>query len=117
MKKTKKYCLALDLISKKELMDAYIQHHKNVWPEIVKSIRDSGIKQMEIYRIENRLFMIIEADDSFDFEQKDKLDKQNPVVQKWERLMWKYQQAVPGGRAGEKWRLMQKIFDLKLADG
>ena len=117
MKKLKKYCLALDLIPDQELINEYIQYHQNVWPEILASIKESGIEQMEIYHIENRLFMIIEADDSFDFKQKEKLDKQNPTVQKWEQLMWKYQQAIPGGRAGAKWRLMHKIFDLELADG
>jgi L-rhamnose mutarotase len=33
-------------------------------------------------------------------------------VQEWEQLMWKYQQAIPGSRPGEKWRLMDKIFAL-----
>jgi len=26
--------------------------------------------------------------------------------------MWNYQQAIPGVKAGEKWVLMNKIFDL-----
>jgi L-rhamnose mutarotase len=34
-------------------------------------------------------------------------------VQEWEQLMWKYQQALPGSKPGEKWRLMEKIFDLR----
>jgi len=33
-------------------------------------------------------------------------------VQKWEELMWKYQVPVPGGKPGEKWRLMSRIFSL-----
>jgi L-rhamnose mutarotase len=27
--------------------------------------------------------------------------------------MWKYQQALPMAKPGEKWLLMDKIFDLK----
>jgi L-rhamnose mutarotase len=33
-------------------------------------------------------------------------------VQEWEQLMWKYQQALPGAQAGEKWRIMDRIFSL-----
>jgi L-rhamnose mutarotase len=33
-------------------------------------------------------------------------------VQEWEELMWKYQQAIPGAKPGEKWVLMNKIFEL-----
>jgi L-rhamnose mutarotase len=66
----KKYCLALDLINDATLIAEYENRHKreNAWPEIMKSITDSGISNMEIYRTGNRLFMIIEADDNFSFE-------------------------------------------------
>jgi L-rhamnose mutarotase len=33
-------------------------------------------------------------------------------VQEWEELMWKYQQALPCAERGEKWMLMEKIFEL-----
>ena len=67
---------------------------------------------MEIYRVSNRLFMIMETDENFSFEKKDEMDNANPKVQEWERLMWQYQQALPGAKPGEKWMLMNKIFDL-----
>ena len=108
----KRYCLALDLKDDPKLISEYEAHHKNVWPEIQKSIRDSGIQKMEIYRTGNRLFMIMETGDSFSFEQKAKSDAANPIVQEWERLMWKYQQALPLSRPGEKWIIMNKIFEL-----
>lgn len=40
------------------------------------------------------------------------MDANNPKVQAWEALMWKYQQAVPGTKPGEKWVMMDKIFEL-----
>jgi L-rhamnose mutarotase len=115
MKNLKTYCLTLDLVSDPNLIDEYKKQHQNVWPEIIESIKSSGIEQMEIYQLENRLFMIIRASESFDFSKKAKSDKKNPAVQKWENLMWQYQQAIPGSKPGEKWRLMDKIFDLKKA--
>ena len=108
----KRYCLALDLKDDGALIKEYEEYHQKVWPEVLKSIKDSGIKEMEIYRINNRLFMIMETIDDFDLEQKVKMDKTNVKVQEWEQLMWNYQQAIPGSRPGEKWRLMERIFTL-----
>jgi len=108
-----RYCLALDLLDDDLLIKEYEAYHEKVWPEILDSIKDSGIVQMEIYRLSNRLFMIMEVEESFSFESKAKTDAANPKVQEWEQWMWKYQQAIPGGKPGEKWRMMEKIFDLK----
>ncbi|GGH19592.1 L-rhamnose mutarotase [Sphingobacterium alkalisoli] len=108
----KKYALGLDLIDDPQLIQEYVDLHKNVWPEIKASISDSGILNMEIYRFENRLFMIMEVNELFSFEKKANMDASNPKVQEWEKLMWKYQSAIPGAKEGEKWVLMDKIFEL-----
>lgn len=108
----KRYCLALDLIDDDTLIAQYEEHHKNVWPEIIASIQNSGIMQLQIYRTGNRLCMLMEVNESFSFTEKAKADNANPKVQEWESLMWKYQQAIPLSKPGEKWRLMEKIFDL-----
>ena len=108
----KRHCLALDLKNDPELIAAYEEHHKKVWPEILENIRDSGILSMEIYRAGNRLFMIMEVDDQFSFERKALADLSNPKVEIWESLMWKYQQALPFAKPGEKWVLMEKIFSV-----
>lgn len=106
----KRHCLALDLKNDVELIAAYEEYHRNVWPEVLQSLSDSGIQNMEIYRISNRLFMIIEVADDFSFENKAKFDANNEKVQDWEVLMWKYQQALPIAKPGEKWLPMDKIF-------
>lgn len=108
-----RYCLALDLKNDAQLIAEYEKYHESIWPEIHDSITGSGITGLEIYRIFNRLFMIMETDDAtFSFEKKGAADAANPKVQDWENLMWKYQQALPGAKLGEKWVLMNKIFDL-----
>ncbi len=106
----KKYCLALDLKDDPALIAAYEKYHQQVWPEVIKSIKDAGIEMLDIYRTGNRLFMIIEANDDFSFEKKAAMDAANPKVQEWETLMWKFQQALPWAKPGEKWVLMDKIF-------
>lgn len=107
-----KYCFALDLVNDPALIAAYEQYHCNVWPEILASIKNAGITNLEIYRFGNRLFMMMETDDTFSFERKTAMDAANAKVQEWEQLMWKYQQAVPGVKPGEKWVMMDKIFQL-----
>jgi L-rhamnose mutarotase len=109
----KRHCLTVDLKPDPELIQEYKKYHEAVWPEIIKSIIDSGINSMEIYCRDSRLFMIMETDDSFSFSEKSKMDASNPKVQEWESLMWKYQKALPTAKPGEKWVLMEKIFDLK----
>jgi len=108
----KRYCLALDLKDDAVLIAEYEAYHREVWPEILQSIKQAGIDQMEIYRTGNRLFMIMEVNDEFNFEKKALADAANDKVQQWEQLMWKYQQAIPGSMPGEKWILMNKIFSL-----
>ncbi len=39
-------------------------------------------------------------------------DAADPRVQAWEELMWQFQQPLPWAKDGEKWVLMDKIFEL-----
>lgn len=111
---SKKLCYACDLIDKPELIQAYKRYHakENAWPEITKSIRDSGIVNLEIYLLANRLFMIMEVDETFSSERKQMMDSVNPHVQEWEELMWQFQQVPPGAQEGEKWLPMEQIYKL-----
>lgn len=108
----KRFALTLALKNDAELIKEYETFHEAVWPEVLRSITDSGIQEMEIYREGTKLFMIISANDDFSFERKSAMDLQNAKVQEWEELMWKYQQKIPGAAPDEKWILMKKIFEL-----
>ena len=108
-----KYCLALDLKDDAALIAEYERYHEKIPDAIDKSIRDAGVTNLEIYRTGNRMFMILEANDTFSFEKKGKMDAENADVQAWETLMWRFQQALPNAKEGEKWLVMDKIFYLK----
>lgn len=110
----KRFCLTLDLKDDPKALASYDEYHRNVWPEIQKSLGDSGILSMQIYRAANRLFMIIEVTDDFSFERKAKLDNANPKVQEWETLMANFQQRLPFAKPGEKWVVMDKVFQYTL---
>jgi L-rhamnose mutarotase len=108
----KRYCLTVDLKDDPELIAEYEERHRDIWPEIKVSILSSGIINMEIYRLDTRLMMIMETEDVFSFEQKAARDAINKKVQEWETLMWKFQQPLKNAKPGEKWVLMNKIFEL-----
>jgi L-rhamnose mutarotase len=110
---TRRYCFTLDLKNDPALIAEYRKYHEQIWPEITKSIEDSGIEDMEIYLLGTRMFMVMEVNDTFSFEAKSRADQENPKVQEWEQLMWKFQQALPAAEPGEKWRRMERIFKLE----
>lgn len=110
---TKRYCLTLDLKDDPKLIAEYRRYHKKIWPEIAKSIRDSGIADMEIYLLGTRMFMIMEVNENFSFAAKAKADAVNPKVREWEDLMWEFQKPLPNAKPGEKWLLMDRIFKLE----
>ncbi|MEX2591973.1 MAG: L-rhamnose mutarotase [Anditalea sp.] len=110
----RKYCLALDLKDDPHLIEAYKQYHaeENFRPEITASIKESGVTHMEIYLTGNRLFMIMEVDENFDFKRKAQMDAENPQVQEWESFVSTFQQSLPWAKEGEKWVVMEKIYQL-----
>ncbi|MEG1545364.1 MAG: L-rhamnose mutarotase [Tannerellaceae bacterium] len=111
----KRYCQTLDLKADEALIKEYTHWHspEYIWPEIPEGIRAVGIRQMEIYRLQTRLFMIIETDDDFDwdaaFARLSTLDRQA----EWEVFVSKFQKADPtSSSSSEKWQLMDRIFTL-----
>lgn len=108
----RRYCLTLDLKNDPALIAEYKRYHEKIWPVITKSIRDAGVEDLEIYLFGTRMVMILEVNDSFSFDRKAESDRNDPAVQEWENLMWKFQQPLPQARPGEKWLLMEQIFKL-----
>lgn len=110
-----RFCLALDLKDDPELIAEYEQWHAkgSGWAEVRANDLASGILDLQIYRTGNRMVMILETDDDFTFEKKAALDAVNPHVQRWEELMWKFQEPLPWAKEGEKWILMDQIFQFE----
>ena len=110
---TRRYCLTLDLKDDPALIAEYRRHHQKIWPEITRSIKDADVENLEIYLFGTRMFMILEVGPNFSFEAKALADRANPKVREWEELMWKFQRALPQAKPGEKWLLMERIFQLE----
>lgn len=107
-----KFTLLLDLKDTPEAIQSYIDHHKQVWPEVVDSLRAVGVTDLEIYIVENRLAMHVVTTDDFTWEKKAIADQANETVMKWEAMMGELQQPLPSARPGEKWIVAEKIYDM-----
>lgn len=81
-------------------------------PKLIIASKHRVFKTPKYFIFGNRLFMILEVDESFSFERKAALNASNPNMEAWEALMWDYQQALPNTPPGTKWILMNKIYDL-----
>ena len=110
--KVMKHYLTLDLKNNRKLIGEYKRWHQpeNIWKEIPKGIKEIGILEMEIFLFQNRLMMVVETPDNFNWnEQMGKLSKL-PLQEEWEALMDAFQQRLPDTIG--KWQRMERIFKL-----
>ena len=105
--------LAIDL-KDDEAVKIYRDHHRRVWPEVLDSLHNFGVVDMQIYLVGRRLVMIVDTQDGCDLRAAfDKRVASHPRVAEWERLMTSLQQRVPGSRDGEWWAAMEPVFELR----
>lgn len=111
---TKRYCQTLDLKNDPELIEEYVKRHseRESWPEIRAGIRSVGILEMEIYLLDNRLFMIVETPLDFDWDEAFTRLATLPRQQEWEDYMSIFQDVPTNATSAEKWKQMQRIFRL-----
>jgi L-rhamnose mutarotase len=107
-------CFALDLKDDPALIEEYKRFHAPGGPPaaVTRAIRNSGIESLQIYLCGNRLFMILEANADFSLQAKAHADANDADVQRWETLMWRFQQPLPWSAPGQKWVPADKIYDL-----
>ena len=103
---------ALDLRDDAKAIAEYERWHQpgHVWPEIIASIRASGVEDMEIFRTGNRLVMVVRMREGYDASARS--NEPDAKTQAWEALMDGYQQRLPWAEAGQKWVPMKRIFSL-----
>jgi len=106
----KRYCQTLTLVDDKKLIEQYCEVHRHVWPEIIEGQRQVGILDMQIYRKDRSLFMIMDTVDNFDFERDMARLAILPRQAEWEAYVSQFQGAKADARSDEKWSLMERIF-------
>ncbi|MEX0769384.1 MAG: L-rhamnose mutarotase [Balneolaceae bacterium] len=110
----KRYCKTLKLKDEPHVIEAYKKVHArgNVWPEVTQGMKEAGILDMEIYIFGNRLFMIMDTLPEFDHDRAMKELAKKPRQVEWEAYVSKFQHTPEEATAGEKWQLMERVFEM-----
>jgi L-rhamnose mutarotase len=107
--------LAVDLKDDPGVIERYKLHHRQVWPEVLASLRRAGIVDMNIYLLGCRLVMVVDTDGQ-DYRRCFAAHaSSHPRVIEWETLMRSLQQPPPGAPPGEWWTAMRPVFSLMAA--
>ena len=106
----KRYCQTLTLVDDEQMIEKYVEAHKHVWPEVIQGQREVGIVDMQIFRHDRNLFMIMDTVDDFDFERDMARLATLPRQAEWEAYVSKFQGCKADARSDEKWQLMERIF-------
>lgn len=96
-------CYVLDLHDDAALIAEYERWHQptEVWPEVVASLQQAGILELEIFRSGDRLVMLMDVSEHYDPAAKAARDAADPRIQAWEALMWRFQSRCRAVRPGK----------------
>ena len=95
----KEIAFALDLKDEPDSIREYCDWHRKVWPEIMRGMAKYGVIAQNIYLIGNRLFMVLQVEDDFDY----RVDfarylEETPRAKEWDSFMHGYQELGSVGR-------------------
>ena len=103
----RRFAQSIRLLPEKEV--EYIGYHENVWPEVLRTIADCGIKNYSIFLSGGVLFAYFEYHGS-DFAGDMRKMAACPHTQRWWGIMDPMQVPMSGVEAGEKWLQMREVF-------
>ncbi|MEW5974385.1 MAG: L-rhamnose mutarotase [Acidobacteriota bacterium] len=92
-----------------EFEEEYIRYHRQVWPEVLQTIRDCNIRNYTIFLKDHLLYAYFEYDGS-DFEADMKKMAADPKTQEWWRITQPMQDPIPTRGSGEWWAQMEEVF-------
>jgi L-rhamnose mutarotase len=108
-----RYVLTVNLMDDPLAIETYRRHHERVWPEVLQSLRDVGVKRMDIHLLGRQLVMFLELADGLDFRRVfAEHAASSPRVAEWERLMKSLQEPSSLAPAGQWWTVMEPVFRL-----
>jgi len=108
-----RHVLTVDLRDDPAAVEAYTAHHREVWPEVLESLRNAGVKALDIYLTGRRLVMIVETEEADVRRVFAAHVASTPRVAQWEALMKALQQPAPGAEPDAWWAVMEPVFHLE----
>lgn len=70
---------------KEGMIDEYVRRHNEIWPEMVKVLKDAGIKNYTIWNTGCELFGYYECEKGVEYAAK--VQAESPVVDRWNEYM------------------------------
>jgi len=106
-------CFAVDLHDDADRIARYRQWHAAGGPPaaVNAAIRADDVRELEIWLVGDRMFMILEQGDAFDADAKAARDAADPDVQAWDALMRTFQKPLPFA-PDRTWVEMERIYAL-----
>lgn len=112
-------CFAVDLVDEPEMIARYREWHAPGGPPaaVTEAIRADGVRDLQIWLVGDRLFMMMEQDAGLaaDPQGKAARDAANPEVQAWDALMRTFQRPLPFA-LDTTWVEMERIYALSEQD-
>ncbi len=102
----KRYCVVIEV--KPECVKDYVEYHKNVWPELLQAMKESGLENMVIYNYLNYSIVFFECEDIDKFYEK---YGSFEVTQKWNALMAPMFKEAPTLDGSGSVATVEKIMD------
>jgi L-rhamnose mutarotase len=98
---------------KPEAIAEYKRLHADVWPEVLKQIKNSNIRNYSIYlkEPENIMFSYLEYVGT-DFEADMKAMAADPKTQEWWAVCGPLQAPLESRKPGEWWASMEEVFHI-----
>ena len=104
--------LVKDTVMQKEYLDYHATQFKK-WPEVSQGFCNAQFQQLLVFKNGPQLILVISIPKG---ESLDKLNlkttENNPRVDEWNKLMGKYQEGIPGTKAGETWVFLEKAAEV-----
>jgi L-rhamnose mutarotase len=99
------------ILLKPEGADAYVKSHSEVWPGVMRMIRECNIQNYSIFKKDLMLFAYFEYVGA-DFEADMAKMAADPETQRWWDVVKPLMQPIETRNAGEFWADMEEIFSL-----
>lgn len=92
-----------------EKLEEYKELHANVWPDVLKMIRECNIRNYSIYYKDGFLFSYFEyIGDDYAGDMQKMAD--DPTTQEWWKLTDPCQEPLETRKPGEHWASMEEFF-------
>jgi len=96
---------------KKDKINEYKEHHKNVWPEMLDALRRTGWHNYSLFMSEDGLlFGYFEAEESFQASLEGM--SKEAINAKWQEFMAPYFENLGGAHADESMIELEEVFHL-----